>query len=199
MVQAHMVPARGGGWFRLARGAAIRIVNTHGTQVVDTWAFAAADPAEFMSMEHSRLHMGRIDPQVGDALFSNRRRPILTLIEDSSGGVHDTLLAACDQYRYALLGHVGPHDNCTDTLHRQLRLAGLAVAHTPSPLNLFENARPGIDGGIEIRPPVSPPGSHVTLRAEMDVVVILSACPQDMVPTNGAAMMPRAVEVEILG
>ena len=52
---------------------------------------------------------------------------------------------------------------------------------------------------VIVRPPVSPPGSHVTLRAEMDVVVILSACPQDMVPTNGAAMTPRDVQVQILG
>jgi uncharacterized protein YcgI (DUF1989 family) len=58
-------------------------------------------------------------------------------------------------------------------------------ACTPSPLNRFENARRGPDGSIEIAPPVSTPGSSVVLRAELDVLVVLSACPQDMAPANG--------------
>ena len=77
--------------------------------------------------------------------------------------MHDTLLAACDAYRYALLGATGPHANCTDNLHAAL---AFAIPCTPSPLNLFENARPAPDGTIEIAAPISTPGSHVTLRAE---------------------------------
>jgi uncharacterized protein YcgI (DUF1989 family) len=174
-----IIPARQAVTVRLARGDAIDVVNTHGTQVVDTWAFV--DATEWMSMEHSRLHMGRVNPAVGDTFVTTRRRPVLTLTEDTSGGVHDTLLAACDRYRYELLGATG-HDNCTDNLHAAL---DFALACTPSPLNLFENARPAPDGTIEIAAPVSPPGSHVTLRAELDVTLVLSACPQDMAATNG--------------
>ena len=88
---------------RQPRGDARRVVNTHGQQVVDTWAFVATS-AEWMSMEHSRLHMGKLNPGVGDTLVTNRRRPILTLVADTSGGMHDTLLAACDRARYELLG-----------------------------------------------------------------------------------------------
>ena len=105
---------------RSRAGSAVEVINTHGSQVVDTWAFV--DAGEWMSMEHSRLHMGRVNPVVGDTFVTNHRRPILTLTEDTSGGVHDTLLAACDPYRYALLGATGPHDNCTDNLHAALRL-----------------------------------------------------------------------------
>ena len=165
---------------RSRAAASIDVINTHGTQVVDTWAFV--DASEWMSMEHSRLHMGRVNPVVGDTFVTNHRRPILTLTEDTSGGVHDTLLAACDSYRYALLGATGPHDNCTDNLHAAL---AFAIPCTPSPLNLFENARPAPDGTIEIAAPISTPGSHVTLRAELDLTLVLSACPQDMAPTNG--------------
>ena len=68
-------------------------------------------------MEHSRVAMGRIIPGVGDTLVTNRRRPILTLIEDTSGGIHDTLMAACDRYRYELLGCTG----IPRQLHRQPR------------------------------------------------------------------------------
>jgi uncharacterized protein len=193
------IPARHGGATRLAAGQSIKIVNTFGQQVVDTWAFCTADMREFMSMEHTRIFIGRIIPQIGDPLVTNHRRPILTLTEDTSGGIHDTLVAACDRWRYELLGAVGYHDNCTDNLASALAALGLAPPETPSPLNLFMNI-PVIDGNrIDVLPPVSTPGSHVTLRAELDCVVAFSACPQDMVPINGAAMTPTAAHYEIAG
>ena len=176
------MPSRSGS----PRAHGVEVLNTYGQQVVDTWAFVTDDPAgEWMSMEHSRLHMGRVNPALGDTFVTTRRQPILTLVDDTSGGVHDTLLAACDRYRYEQLGATGPHANCTENLHAALATLGLAVPATPSPLNLFENARPAPDGTIEIAPPVSTPGSHVTLRVELDAVIVLSACPQDMAPTNG--------------
>ena len=192
------IPARRGKALRLRRGQKVRVVNTKGQQVVDTWAFNAADLGEFMSMEHSRVAVGRIIPGIGDALVTNRRRPILTLIEDNSGGIHDTLFAACDRWRYELLGHKGYHDNCTDNFAAALQELGLAAPETPAPLNLFMNI-PVIDGNrLEARPPVSTPGSYVTLRAEMDCVVAFSACPQDMIPINGAAMRPTEAHFEIV-
>ena len=63
--------------------------------------------AEFMSMEHSHAAMSKILPTTGDTLVSNRRRPMLSFVEDTSGGIHDTLIAACDARRYELLGVVG--------------------------------------------------------------------------------------------
>jgi uncharacterized protein YcgI (DUF1989 family) len=190
------IPARRAVGVRVARGQAVEVVNTHGSQVIDAWAFV--DGGEWMSMEHSRLHMGRVNPSVGDTFVTNRRRPVLTLVEDTSGGVHDTLLAACDRYRYELLGATGPHANCTDNLHAALASLDLAVACTPSPLNLFENARPAPDGTIEIAPPVSTPHSHVTLRAERALSLVLSACPQDMVATNGPDLTPTDAHYRIV-
>ena len=174
------IPARRGKATRLRWGQRVKIINTHGQQVVDTWAFALADMHEFMSMEHTRIAIGRIIPKVGDALVTNRRRPILSLIEDTSGGIHDTLVAACDRWRYELLGCATYHDNCTDNLAAALKELGFIPPETPSPLNLFMNI-PVIDGNaIEVLPPVSTPGSFVTLRAEMDCLVAFSACPQDI-------------------
>ena len=192
------IPARRGKAARLRQGQSVRLVNTHGTQVVDTWAFRADDVAEFMSMEHSRVALGHIIPAVGDTLVTNSRRPILTLTEDNSGGVHDTLFAACDRWRYELLGCEGYHDNCTDNLAAALAELGLKPPETPAPLNLFMNI-PVVDGNrVEIRPPVSTPGSHVTLRAEMDCIVAFSACPQDVVPVNGLALTPTCAHFVVL-
>jgi len=192
------IPARRGKAVRLRRGQKARVVNTKGQQVVDTWAFNAADLTEFMSMEHSRVAIGRIIPGIGDALVTSKRRPILTLIEDTSGGIHDTLFAACDRWRYELLGCQGYHDNCTDNLAAGMKALGLAPPETPAPLNLFMNI-PVLDGNrVEARPPVSTRGSYVTLRAEMDCVLALSACPQDMIPINGTAMRPTEAHIEVL-
>ena len=110
------------------------MINTHGQQAVDTWAFRRDDLTEFMSMEHCRTSLGRIIPTVGQSMVTNQRRPILTLVEDTSAGIHDTLLAACDRYRYEVLGCDGYHDNCTDNLSAALADLGSHTAGDAQPL-----------------------------------------------------------------
>ena len=197
------IPARGGKAAFLEAGQRIRVINTHGQQVVDTWAFNRADLKEFMSMEHSRTFLSRIMARVGDSMATNRRRPILTLVEDTTvegdtAGIHDTLLAACDQYRYELLGCEGYHDNCTDNLAAALAELGLTRPETPSPWNLFMNIPVAADGSVAFVAPVSKPGDYVTLRAEMDCVVAFSACPQDVVPINGVNCTPTEAHFQVL-
>tara|TARA_Y100000815_G_scaffold273929_1_gene306518 strand:- start:64 stop:681 length:618 start_codon:yes stop_codon:yes gene_type:complete len=197
------IPARGGKAAFLEAGQRIRVINTHGQQVVDTWAFNRADLKEFMSMEHSRTFLSRIMARVGDSMATNRRRPILTLVEDTTvegdtAGIHDTLLAACDRYRYELLGCEGYHDNCTDNLAAALAELGLTPPETPSPWNLFMNIPVAADGSVAFVAPVSKPGDYVTLRAEMDCVVAFSACPQDVVPINGVNCTPTEAHFQVL-
>ncbi len=193
------IPARRGRAARLAKGQSIRIVNTHGAQVVDTWAFSTEDLREFMSMEHIRPTLTRIFPHAGDDLVTNRRRPILHFAEDSSPGVHDTLMAACDDYRYGLLGCSEYHDNCTDNLFAALRNIGLAAPECPSPLNLWMNIPVDGAGNTAWGVPASKPGDYVVLRAEMDCVVAMSCCPQDILPINGEAREPTEAHYRILG
>lgn len=195
----HTIPARRGRAVRLGKGQSIRIVNTHGQQVVDTWCFNADDLREFLSMEHLRPTIDRIFPHAGDRLVSNRRRPILTFLEDSSPGIHDTLIAACDDYRYGLIGCTEYHDNCTDNLFAAMRAIGLSAPECPSPLNLWMNIPVVADGRIEWRAPVSKPGDFVVLRAELDCIVAMSACPQDILPINGVNRRPTEAHYQILG
>lgn len=192
------IPARRGKAAYLDRGQQVRVINTHGQQVIDTWAFNRDDLSECMSMEHLRTALGRIAVHGGDALVTNRRRPILQLVEDTSPGVHDTLLAACDRYRYELLGWTDYHDNCTDNLAAALGELGLAAPKPPSPWNLFMNIPVQPDGRLSFEPPVSQPGDYVLLQSEMDCVIAFSACPQDMVPINGVACTPTEAHFEIV-
>ena len=192
------VPARKGRAARLNKDQAIKIINTHGTQVVDTWAFSAEDLHEFMSMEHMRPTIGTIFPHKGHYLHTNRRRPILYFEEDTSPGIHDTLMAACDDYRYGLLGCKEYHDNCTDNLFAAMQGVGLTPPECPSPLNLFMNIPWKPDGRISFDPPTTKPGDYVTLRAELDCVVAMSACPQDILPINGTTGKPTEAHYEII-
>ncbi|MBS0562512.1 MAG: urea carboxylase-associated family protein [Proteobacteria bacterium] len=179
------IPATCGKAAFVAAGQTITVINTHGTQVVDTWAFNRHDMKEFMSMEHSRATHHHMIPKVGDAMLTNKRRPILTILEDTAGGIHDTLMAACDRYRYEELGCKEYHRNCTDNLAEGLAELGLTPPETPSPFNLFMNIPWDGNGTLSFDPPVSTPGSYIKLRAEMDLVIAFSACPQDILPING--------------
>jgi uncharacterized protein YcgI (DUF1989 family) len=193
----QVIAARTGRALRMARGETVRVINLHGSQVVDTWAFCADDPSEFMSMEHSRTYWLRANPVVGDTLLTNLRCPIATLVADTSPCVHDTLIAACDKARYMQLSGDTGHENCADNLTSSLAQMGICLPGIPAPLNLFMNVAI-LDGGrLEFRAPVCKPGDYVDLRAERDLVMVFSACPQDILPVN--ALHPRDVAIMVIG
>jgi uncharacterized protein YcgI (DUF1989 family) len=199
MADLVTIPARSGKAARASAGQRIKVINTSGTQVVDAWAFNALDLTEWMSMEASRASFMKLAPAVGDTFVTTQRRPIMTLIEDTSGCAHDTLMAPCDRWRYGLLGVEGYHDNCRDNLHAALANLSVVIRATPPSLNLFMNIPWTADGRLEWGEPVSSPGSYVVFRAEMDLVVALSACPQDILPINGKACKPTEAHYQVLG
>ena len=100
----HTVAARSGAGFKLEAGQRFSVINTHGHQVVDFWAVSIEDNTEFMSMVHTRSTLVKLVPKAGDTLYSNVRAPIVQFVEDTSPGVHDTVVAPCDLPRYGLLG-----------------------------------------------------------------------------------------------
>ncbi len=196
--QATLIPARSGRAIHAARGTAIEVINTHGTQVVDFWALCPPDLSEHLSMEHTRTAIRRLIPRVGDTLVSNLRQPLLTVIADTSPGIHDTLIARCDPERYRQLGFEGKHDNCQHNFAAALADLGLSPPPLPAPLNLFMNVPWTQDGSLRFEPPVSRPGDLIRFRVEADLIVIMSACPQDLTPVNGAAQCPVDVHFRLL-
>src|SRR3954468_9353469 len=125
------IKARSGGAVSVAAGQSITIVNTHGGQVADMWAFRADDPAEHMSMPHSMVAIDRIKPAIGSVLVSNLRKPIMRLAADTSPGVHCMLFAACDQARYRSLGCMEPHANCADNLRHAVAPLKIPLPYIP--------------------------------------------------------------------
>jgi uncharacterized protein YcgI (DUF1989 family) len=128
-------------------------------------------------------------------MYTNTRRPIVTFVEDTSPGVHDTIIAACDRYRYKFLGVTGYHDNCTDNFYAALAALGHTPPEVPSPLNMWMNIPVAADGSIDFQPTVAKPGDYVVLRAEMRVLMVFSACPQDILPINSTRPVEAHVQI----
>ena len=194
----EVIPARHGRAVRLKRGQFVELTNTFGQQVVDTWAFGAVDPTERLSMEDTRSKNSSVYARAGDVLYSDRRRPMLAFVSDSSPGRHDMLLCACNQAIYVELGCEQYHRNCRDNLREALASVGIDRREAPSPLNLFMNVQVGPEGQVQRFPPASKPGDRVVLRAEIDLVVVFSSCPQDITPINGALCTPTDVHYRII-
>jgi uncharacterized protein YcgI (DUF1989 family) len=178
------LPARQGRAVKVSRGQALRIINTFGHQVVDFWAFDARDLGIYLSMQHTRAASSRLTPRAGDTLVDNRREPMLAFESDTSPGVHDTLIAPCDPARYAKLGCAPDHASCANNLHRALEAHGLAVAECPASFNLWMNIPVSPSGDLEWRETVAKPGDSVVFRALIDCIMVMSACPQDIIPIN---------------
>jgi len=195
MTQTKTIAERGGTAVRLQSGQALKIIDTRGHQVVDFCAFVAGSMNEFSGMEQCRATWLKLCPEVGDALFSNRRRPIMRLEADTSPGRHDSLMAPCDNERYALLGCNGYHDNCKDNLHAALFELGYTLPFTPGSLNLFMNIPWQDNGGLSFDPPLSKPGDYVIWRAELDCIAVMSCCPQDILAINNQNTVEAHYEV----
>jgi uncharacterized protein YcgI (DUF1989 family) len=171
-------------------------------------ASAAASAPEYMSMCHCRASLLKVTPAVGDTMVSQKRAPMVKLLEDTSPGVHDTLIAACDRWRYSELGVDGYHESCTDNFWDALdalttssslngdekevveSLQGKLGGKVPDPFNLFMNIPITQDGegakrGVSFEEPKTKAGDYVVLEALRDVVVVMSACPQDVLTING--------------
>lgn len=185
------------GWAdRLTAGQYIKLTDPRGRQCGDFWAFNAADFDEHLSAMHTRVWVNRLCPVPGESFHSNHRRPILQLIADTCG-IHDLLTAACDEHRYRLYGLQNHHRSCVGNLREVLSpYLGTTRFYVPQPFNVFANVQLGADGGVLNGPAPSKPGDHVVLKAWIDVVVAISACPQEFNPITG--WYPTELIVDIM-
>jgi uncharacterized protein len=190
------VPATEGRAVTVSAGQAFRIVDVEGKQVADLFAFNAADVDEYHSAMHTRAVVSNLFPKVGEPFVTNRRRPIMTLEADDTPAVHDMLIAPCDPERYQGLGVEGWHASCRENLELAMRELGHERVFPPASINLFMNIPVAEDGSLGWEPAPTAAGDSITLRAEMDAIVVVSACPQDIVPINDRN--PTSIAIELL-
>ena len=154
-----IVPAREGRAVRVARGQNIRITTPKGAQAADFFAYNAASLTEWLSANHTWVTTFNVKPRQGDQLLSRFRRPMLTFTRDGASGVHDMMIAACDQFRYEFFGHKGPHASCSENLCVAMRREGHQVDVIPQPVNFFTNTTVEKDGSFKSPPNPVPPGA----------------------------------------
>jgi urea carboxylase-associated protein 1 len=178
----------GQGWtHEVKAGETFRIVDLEGNQAVDTLFFNAHDTSERYSAQDTMRAQGRLYLTTGTALMSTEGRPLVTIVADTCGR-HDTLGGACsaesNQVRYDLKKK--DMHNCRDTF--LLALArhghGMTKRDLPSNINFFMNVPVTPKGGLKFDDGVSAPGRYVEMKAAMDVLVLISNCPQLNNPCN---------------
>jgi urea carboxylase-associated protein 1 len=197
-VYRKVIPAGEGWMHRVEAGQFLRITDLEGNQAADTFFFSAEDLRERYSAQDTIREQGGIYLTTGTVLRSNRRRALLTITADTCGR-HDTLGGACaaesNMVRYALEKRF--MHNCRDTFLLQMVLSGYPVtkrdlAHN---INFFMNVPVTAEGGLRFADGVSDPGKYVEMRAEQDVLCLISNCPQLNNPCN--AYNPTPIEVAI--
>lgn len=178
------------------RGDVIRIIDPQGQQVADLWAFVTDNGSvlDWLSTSQTRDIAERLFPRVGDSFYGTRGEVLLTLIEDASPGPHDMLFPACNRWLYERAG-LPDHPNCQDNLIKALGAVGITPPAVPDPVDFFQNSLPSPDGRLDVIASINPPGGSVTLRAERDLLLVVTACSVDFHPTNGDRCTEIVVEV----
>ena len=185
--------AAGEPWMaRITRGQTLRIVDLEGNQAVDTLFYSAADPLERYSLTHTIQAQSALYLGVGTKIMSSEGRAMLEIVADTCGR-HDTLGGACacesNTVRYAIEKRFmhSCRDNFLIALARDadsLTPTGLNKRDIVSNINFFMNVPVTSSGGLTFEDGISAPGKYVEMRAEMDVIVLVSNCPQLNNPCN---------------
>ena len=189
------IPAREARGIEVVAGTEVSIVCPQGEQVADLIGFSLRDSTEYLSVSHTRNMLWRLYLRPGDRLVSNRREPLLEILRDDVG-THDLLCVACDDQRYLLDYGVVGHPNCAANFRSVLKECGRPDVWLPDPINVFQNGPIGADRTLKIAPNIAKPGDRLVLRAFKDLFLLISACPQDLAPTNNFVPKPIDVVVE---
>jgi len=189
----EIIPARAGWSRQLSRGQVLRLIDLEGRQAVDFLCYNAADPEDRYAAADTMKLNGSIFIGKGTVLYSVNCNPLFTVIDDSCG-FHDTIGGCCsaalNRRRYGK-----PQDpNCRQNFLDQLARYGMGPRDMVANLNFFMYVPVGRDGAMDMGPSRSKAGDHVDLRAEMDVLAVISNCPQINNPVNDYKPTPvRAI------
>ena len=182
-----------GAAFELRAGQLLRVIDLEGEQVADLMAFNLADKAEWLSSGRSIDYANRIYLTKGDSLYSNRSRPMFTILEDDVGR-HDFLLTPCSPETFQIIyKNEQYHPSCFENLATNLAPFGITPDSIPTTLNVFMNVEIDANGALKILPPRSKAGDSIVLRAEMDLIVGLTACSAEM--SNNYRFKPIGFEI----
>lgn len=188
------IPAKEGRSFTLQQGQYIKIIDIAGQQVSDFVAYNAHNFNERLDPTITMDVIRSINIKPHDKIYSNLYTPMFTLIEDKVGK-HDFLNSSCRPEMYAFLYQKLDHASCYHNLNNALKLYGISPPDQHYAFNIFMNTVVDDRGLIQIKAPLSKAGDYITLKAEMDVIAAISACPCEESDCNGYLCTPIQVEI----
>ena len=192
MTQNRIEPQTGTA-FELKRGQTLRVTDLEGEQVADLVAFARDDKSEWLSSGRSIDYANTIYLTTGNILYSNRSRPMFTIVADDVGR-HDFLLTPCSRETFEIIYRNSDyHPSCFENLSKSLENFGISPDSIPTTFNIFMNVEIDSSGRLTIQPPRSKAGDAITLRAEMDSIVGLTACSAEK--SNNHRFKPIGYEI----
>ncbi len=192
MTRSRLEPQTGTA-FELKSGQTLRVIDPEGEQVADLTAFARSDSSEWLSSGRSMDYANTIYLTSGYILYSNRSRPMFTIVADDVGR-HDFLLTPCSRETFEIIyKQTEPHPSCFENLWRNLAEYGIAPDAIPTTFNIFMNVEVANDGALKVLPPLSKAGDSITLRAEQDLIVGLTACSAEI--SNNYRFKPILYEI----
>lgn len=176
MKQYEIAP-RSGVAFTMNRGDLLTVIDSQGEQVADLVAYSQSDHKEVISSGRTLDYASRLFLTKGDPLYSNRSNVMLTIIEDDVGR-HDFLLTPCSKDTFRIIyGDEHPHQGCFGNLAQALKPLGIEPDDIPVAFNCFMHVTvDGESGEISVQPPLSRAGERIVFRAEMDLIIGLTAC-----------------------
>ena len=188
----HLAPQTGCA-VEVRRGELLKIIDPRGEQVSDLTSFAMADRAEWLSSGRTIDYANTIYVTTGHVLYSNRSRPMWTIVEDTVGR-HDFLLTPCSPETFTILYRTtGHHPSCFENLVKSLAPFGISPDAIPTTLNVFMNVDVLPSGELRILPPRSRAGDYIILRAEMDMIAGITACSAEL--SNNGRFKPIDIEI----
>ncbi|RLQ94063.1 DUF1989 domain-containing protein [Falsibacillus albus] len=195
MKQEFFIEAEKGLAFTVKKGQIITVIDVEGEQVVDFVVYREGDVSERIDpgVTMDALHSYMVKP--GDIIYSNKYRPIMSIVEDKVGR-HDFFNPACRPEMYELLYNKENHRSCYENLNDAFTQYGVPKPDQHYPFNLFMNTVVKDDGTMSVERPVSKPGDYIKLKAEMDLIVGASACPCSESACNGYVCTPIKIVVE---
>lgn len=192
MCRRH-IAAQSGTALELKRGQILRIIDPQGEQVSDVMAFSRDNHAEWLSSGRSIDYANTIYLSTGHMLYSNRSRPMFTIVEDSVGR-HDFLLTPCSPETFQIIyNNHAHHPSCFQNLVDGFARYGIKPDQIPTTFNVFMNVAVAEDGRLTIAPPRSKAGDFIAMRAEMDLIVGITACSAEL--SNNFSFKPIDIEV----
>jgi|TARA_B100001971_G_scaffold166926_1_gene157982 uncharacterized protein YcgI (DUF1989 family) len=184
VVEEVLVPASQGRGIRVREGQLLDVIDVEGRQVGDLVAWFEDDPSEYLSPTHTVSCNASIRLETGSEVFSNYRNPVFT-IESDDVEKHDIIVPCCDHERFARDYGLDSHRHCLGNLEQARDLLGVEFElHGENAWNVFMHNRVTGNGQVVTDPAAHEAGSTISLRAHHDLVVLLSACPQDLTPCN---------------